>query len=228
MRTKTTLGILAVIFLGLLWGVSQAFPPKALPPEEAGGADAGYPPCPKGKCCLYRIRKTGRGEIGVNYGESYACGDTKTSHGTINVKLTFHKGTGCDDAVALLGGGDFLLEVKAGNLLRRTEFDGKKSFAHLCGVFTLKTGDGKTLLFEGPLEALFNIGTHTADAGLAVKENCDVQGQMEGWLAGRGLGKMAGNSLRAFVAAGVSLPATSPKTITVQTIVLNGTVVHCP
>jgi len=151
-----------------------------------------------GKCCLWRLGLTARGEISHNLGDVYKCPSpegppipTRWGGGSMRLELA-SAGRKCDESQTIIPPGS-TLNARLHTYRRADEF------AVLFGEFWIKD-PGMKDLFTGRVELVNKINSFPIPRG---NEPCDRRDQMEGWLAGTGVKdtKADGYLLRAVFAA---------------------------
>lgn len=171
--------------------------------------------------CLIQIHKQfteGRRVGGIR--ASYTCSQMTTTRGTESLSLVLKSaGRPCDENPALIPDGSKLV-VDTGGFFRR-----KDGLAHFCGTFFIQSGN--TLLYQGTLETLDRVGSHSGGPGLQPCEKCNEKDHLEGWLVGRGMQRGADRFLRALIVAHVTNRSEDGTQASLEGII-NGIVLNRP
>jgi hypothetical protein len=105
--------------------------------------------------------------------------------------------------------------------VRSHAYQRKDGLAHFCGTFRLIAGN--TLLYQGTLETLDRVGSHSGGPGLQQCEHCNEKEHLEGWIAGRGMQRGTDRYLRALIVAHVTNRSEDGTQATLQGVI-NGVV----
>lgn len=176
--------------------------------------------CPEGKCCLVRVGLRTHGEIKYEMHDSYECkigmGASRGS-GFMKLDPLKHTDRTCDESPVFIPEGAHL--NAAIHPIRRDD-----DLNYLCGTFTITVGERP--LFEGEIELIHRLNTHTDPFGAGP---CDPADQLQGWLTGKGAadGPTQGLQLRTMIVAKTEPIEGGKSGYRIQLAHLNGVILEC-